>query len=202
MMLSGTIARLDRAGRICGLISLALVLVVAAGCLRRRVPETHYYTLDPTPGVVMERATGPALAVDELEVTAALRNDRIAYVAAPHHVGYYGYHLWVAEPDRLLTEYLRVALTAALPAAHETAAGGLVLGGLITGFHEDNTGAVTFGVLAAELYVRRADNDEIVRWLPVVIKHPAEAGMPVSVVDALNLCAAELVVMVLDSLAP
>jgi ABC-type uncharacterized transport system auxiliary subunit len=99
--------------------SVACLAVVAAlvtatpGCLARRTPPIHYYTLSVPP------PAAPALAaqiqISTLTADAGYSGTRIASRPSPHRVDYAPFHRWVATPPAMLAgvldEYLVRATT-------------------------------------------------------------------------------------------
>lgn len=85
---------------------IATLLVVAA--CGGAPPVTHYYELAP-PVVAAEPTSGPALAIEALDVDRPYDDDRMVYRVDPYRVDYYEYHRWAASPGTLVGSYLAAA---------------------------------------------------------------------------------------------
>ena len=88
------------------ILAVAAVTLVA-GCASP--PNTHYYTLDLTPG----NAASPApvkVAIDSLRPSQALRRGEIMIKRSPTEVEYYAEHEWAADVEEIVTHKLNAEL--------------------------------------------------------------------------------------------
>lgn len=83
------------------LLLLAAFVAVAAGC--GKVPQTHFYTLEP-PAMTSTGKTLPYdVVVARFRAAYRLSQDRLVFMPEPYHVDYYNYHRWAGFPADLVT---------------------------------------------------------------------------------------------------
>ncbi len=80
-----------------------LTLWGLSGCFSSTPKDEHFYNL-VGPENALERNWGPRLLVSTFTAAAGYETPRIAYRLSEHELRYYGYHQWVSEPARMLTE--------------------------------------------------------------------------------------------------
>jgi len=84
----------------------AAVFFVLSGCAA--VPETHYYTFQPTLAEAPhapERASYPfGLKVESFDGDAPYQQEKIVYRTSPYEVNFYEYRRWLRPPTELVAE--------------------------------------------------------------------------------------------------
>src|SRR5258708_6743025 len=92
--------------------SLLLAVVAGAatfvGC--GKVPETHFYTLEPPSVSPVARKLPYDVSVARFRAGYRLSQDRLVYMPAPYHVDFYTYHRWAGYPSDLVTLAMITAL--------------------------------------------------------------------------------------------
>src|ERR1043166_8055016 len=83
------------------LVLLAGLLTVTAGC--GKVPQTHFYTLEPASPGNLGKTLPYEVAVSRFRAAYRLSQDRVAFMESSHHVDYYNYHRWAGFPADLVT---------------------------------------------------------------------------------------------------
>ena len=141
------------------LLAVVALTVFIPGCGRIKYPSYHTLTMAPElkPEV---KGTRPALAVavENFQTPAYLRQGRIAYSKTPGEIGFYEYHRWAIDPGAAVTtaviESLRAqgVFSSAAPYAGSHSADYLVSGRLEKLEEVDYGGGVSVQAnLSAEL---------------------------------------------------
>ena len=92
---------------------LALVIAALGLCSCRRLPQTHYYVLEPQ-DVSSAEASGSGVTIGvEFQVDPIYDQDRIVYRIGEDttEVGFYAYHRWAAPLSRMLPGVVAAGLT-------------------------------------------------------------------------------------------
>jgi ABC-type uncharacterized transport system auxiliary subunit len=96
-------------------LTLPFVLVLALGGCGGRLPQTHYYVLEPQDVPRHDPATavlgGWAIGVETFRVDPPYDQDRIVYRVGKNspEVGFYAYHRWAAPLARMLPRVVAAA---------------------------------------------------------------------------------------------
>lgn len=101
------ISRLRSGSKGLALLLALLVLPALEGCFwPGRDLETHYYMLEYRPTPPRERVEkGPypyVVRIRDFTISEAYRRSNIVYRQSAHQMGFYNYHLWSVDPDRMV----------------------------------------------------------------------------------------------------
>jgi cholesterol transport system auxiliary component len=91
------------------LAAVACVLLLT-GCFFGRTVETKYYALDYIPSPTPERLKkGPypfSVRLREPTMAEAYKRSQIVYRQSAYQMQFYAFHLWVVDPDRMISDLL------------------------------------------------------------------------------------------------
>ena len=98
-------------------LALAGAVLLLTGCFFGRTIETKYYALDYIPSPTPERLKkGPypfSVRLRDPTIAEAYKRSQIVYRQSAYQMQFYAYHLWVVDPDRMISDLLIKHLRAA-----------------------------------------------------------------------------------------
>lgn len=106
-----------RAVRLAPVVAAFIAVALLTGCFFGRTVETKYYALDYIPSPPPERIKkGPypfSVRLREPTLAEAYKRSQIVYRQSAYQMQFYSYHLWVVDPDRMISDLLLKHLRAA-----------------------------------------------------------------------------------------